>query len=165
MTSTVNPRTIVITGSSDGIGAAAARTLKARGETVVIIGRSPEKTASVARDLDVPFHVANFADLAQVRALAADLNAAYPHIDVLANNAGGIMGHRTVTRDGFEQTFQVNHLAGFLLTHLRLPTLIASRAAIIQTVSAAAKMYGDIAINDLQMGAITIGIAGPRGHW
>jgi NAD(P)-dependent dehydrogenase (short-subunit alcohol dehydrogenase family) len=151
MNSTMNPRTIVITGGSDGVGAAAARELKARGETVVIIGRSPDTTASVARELDVPFHVADFADLAQVRALAADLNAAYPRIDVLANNAGGIMGRRTVTRDGFEQTFQVNHLAGFLLTHLLLPTLIASGAAIIQTASAAAKAYGDIDINDLQL--------------
>ena len=143
-------RTIVITGASDGIGAAAARILSARGHQVVIVGRSPEKTEMVASALGAPFHVADFADLSQVRTLAADLAAAHERIDVLANNAGGIMGRRTLTVDGFEQTFQVNHLSGFLLTQLLMPTLIASRATVIQTASIAAKLYSDLHIDDLQ---------------
>jgi NAD(P)-dependent dehydrogenase (short-subunit alcohol dehydrogenase family) len=133
--------TIVITGASDGIGAASARQLKARGHDVVIVGRSSAKTQALARELGVPFHVAEYARLADVRRLAAEL-ARYDHIDVLANNAGGIMGAREVTEDGFEKTFQVNHLAPFLLTSLLLPRLIASRAKIIQTSSAAANVWG-----------------------
>ena len=143
-------RTIVITGASDGIGAAAARTLSAAGHRVVIVGRSPEKTAAVAKDLGVPFHVADYADLTQVRRLADELRQAYPRIDVLANNAGGIMGGRAITRDGFEKTFQVNHLAGFLLTELLMPTLRASRATVIQTASAAARHFSRFDIDDLQ---------------
>ena len=143
-------RTIVITGASDGIGAAAARTLKTAGHDVVIIGRSPEKTAAVANDLGVPFHVADYADLSQVRRLAEELQEAHQRIDVLANNAGGIMGARTLTRDGFEKTFQVNHLGGFLLTELLMPTLVASRATVIQTASAAAKLFSRFDIDDLQ---------------
>ena len=143
-------QTILITGASDGIGAAAARQLAAQGERVVIIGRSAAKTAALANELRVPHHVADFADLAQVRELAATLRAAYPRIDVLANNAGGIMGDREVTRDGFEKTFQVNHLAPFLLTGLLLPTLLASRAKVIQTASRAARLYGKIDLADLQ---------------
>lgn len=143
-------QTIVITGSSDGIGAAAARQLSARGEQVVLVGRSPEKTAAVANELGAPYHVADFADLDQVRKLAAELEGAYPRIDVLANNAGGIMGIRKVTGDGFEATFQVNHLAPFLLTTLLLPTLTASSAKVIQTASVAAKNYGKLSIGDLQ---------------
>jgi len=142
--------TIIITGASDGIGAASARQLRARGHDVVIVGRSPAKTQALARELGAPFHVADYARLADVHRLAAEL-ARYDRIDVLANNAGGIMGQREVTEDGFEKTFQVNHLAPFLLTSLLLERLIASRATVIQTASAAANMWGrgfDIA--DLQ---------------
>lgn len=142
-------KTIVITGASDGIGAAAARALKSAGHTVVIVGRSPEKTQAVARELDAPFFVADFADLSQVRELGAALGEAYPRIDVLANNAGGIFGERVPTRDGFEKTLQVNHLAPFLLTNLLLDNLIASGATVINTSSAAARLYGSLNIDDL----------------
>ncbi len=143
-------RTIVITGASDGIGAAAARELKSMGDSVVIVGRNRAKTQAVANELDAPFHVADFAELSQVRTLAVELNAAYSNIDVLANNAGGIMGKREVTVDGFEKTFQINHLGGFLLTKLLLPKLIHSKAIVIQTASQAAKRFGKFDFNDLQ---------------
>lgn len=142
-------RTIVITGASDGIGTAAAREFARRGDHVVLVGRDPRKTEAVARELDAPFHVADYADLEQVRRLAAELYE-YPRIDVLANNAGGIMGDRTLTTDGFEKTFQVNHLAGFLLTHLLMPKLISGHAHVIQTASQAARAFSDFRIDDLQ---------------
>lgn len=143
-------RTIVITGASDGIGAAAARQLHAAGERVVIVGRNPDKTARVADELDAERHVADFADLAQVRALAADLRARHDRIDVLANNAGGLFAERVVTVDGFEQTFQVNHLAGFLLTNLLRDVLVAGAASVIQTASVAARRFARFDIDDLQ---------------
>ena len=110
-------RTIVITGASDGIGASAARTLAKAGERVVVVGRSAEKTRAVAEEIGADYFVSDFADLSQVRTLAAELRDKYPRIDVLANNAGGIMGKRELTVDGHEKTFQVNHLAPFLLTN------------------------------------------------
>lgn len=143
------PRTVVLTGASDGIGAAAARALTARGDRVVVVGRSPEKTRAVAREVGAPHHVADFARLDEVRDLAATLRAEYPRIDVLANNAGGIMGSRALTADGFERTFQVNHLATFLLTTLLLDVLTASRATVITTSSAAARV-GRVDLDDLQ---------------
>lgn len=142
-------RTIVITGGSDGIGAAAARQLTAAGEQVVLVGRSAERTGKLAADLGVPHHLADFAELAQVHRLADELRDAYPRIDVLANNAGGIMGRREDTADGFERTLQVNHLAPFLLTHLLLPTLVESRASVIQTSSVAARTWGALDVDDL----------------
>lgn len=132
------PQTIIITGASDGIGAAAARQLSARGERVVIVGRSPEKTAAVARELAAPHHVADYTDLRQVRRLVEELRTAYPRIDVLANNAGGLFKAET-TCDGFDKMIQVNHLAGFLLTNLLMDRLVASRAKIIQTSSIGAR--------------------------
>ncbi|BCY09236.1 SDR family NAD(P)-dependent oxidoreductase [Actinoplanes sp. L3-i22] len=128
-------KVIVITGASGGIGAAAARQLHADGHTVVIAGRSPERTRAVCTELGVDGHVADFTRLDDVARLAAELTSAYPRIDVLANNAGGMFGPQTRTVDGFEKTFQVNHLAPFLLTQLLLDTLIASRASVIQTSS------------------------------
>lgn len=133
--------TIVITGASDGIGAAGARRLKADGHEVVLVGRSKAKTEAVAAELGAPFHLADFARLDDVRRLAAELEA-YERIDVLVNNAGGVMGRREVTADGFEKTFQVNHLAPFLLTTSLLPRLIEANAKVIQTASAAANHFG-----------------------
>ncbi len=141
-------KVIVITGASSGIGAAAARRLHTGGHTVVVAGRSPERTRAVATELGADSYVADFTRLDDVARLAADLTGAYPHIDVLANNAGGMFGPQTRTVDGFEKTFQVNHLAPFLLTQLLLDTLIASRASVIQT-SSTVRFTKTIDLNDL----------------
>lgn len=146
-------KTIIITGGSDGIGVAAARKLVASGHRVVIVGRSLSKTKGLAAELGIPFHVADFAELAQVRRLADELLESYPEINVLSNNAGGIMGPRVITVDGHEKTFQVNHLAPFLLTRLLMPTLIAGSATVIQTASAAARIFGRLDLDDLQNAA------------
>lgn len=144
----MSQRTIVITGASDGIGAAAARALSRAGERVVVVGRSQEKTQAVAKELDADYFLSDFADLSQVRELAAALRSNYPTIDVLANNAGGIMGKRELTVDGYEKTFQVNHLAPFLLTTLLMDVLTASQASVINT-SSAANGYGRLDLTDL----------------
>lgn len=142
-------RTIVITGASDGIGAAAARTLAQQGHQIVVVGRSEAKTQAVARDIGADHLLADFTELAQVRTLAATLAERYPRIDVLANNAGGIMGAREVTVDGHEKTFQVNHLAPFLLTTLLMDVLVASQATVINTSSAAHRLMAKFDVADL----------------
>lgn len=141
-------QTIVITGASDGIGAMAARQLAAKGHRVVLVGRSPEKTAAVAGELGVPSYLADYTDLGQVRTLAGQLLADHPRIDVLANNAGGVFGQET-TPDGFDKTFQVNHLAPFLLTRLLMGRLVESGAKVIQTSSIAHRLFGRIDLGDL----------------
>ncbi len=148
------PKTIVITGASDGIGAAAARQLHRDGHQVVVVGRSPTKTQAVAAELGADAFVADFTHLDEVRRLAAELDAAYPRIDVLANNAGGIFGDRTKTADGYEMTFQVNHLSPFLLTQLLMDKLIASDATVIQTSSVAARLFAPkLNLEDLDLDA------------
>ena len=142
-------KTIVITGSSDGIGAAAARKLKEMGHNVVIVGRSKEKTERIAKELDTSFHLVDYSDLSQVKRLAEELKQ-YDRIDVLVNNAGGAQGERKVTIDGYERTFQINHLSSFLLTNLLMEKLCESNATVIQTSSIAANLFGkDMDINDL----------------
>ena len=135
-------KTALITGASDGIGREAATALAAQGWQVAVIGRNPQRTRAVADSLKAPHYVADFSSLDQVRALAQQLKADFPRIDLLANNAGGMFKKQPLTGDGLEITFQVNHLAHFLLTHLLLPTLIKSRASVINTSSVAHKSIG-----------------------
>lgn len=137
----MDKKTIVITGASDGIGAAAAHQLKSMGHTVVIVGRTREKAEEVAAELDAPFHLADYEELSQVRRLAEELRR-YDRIDVLANNAGGALAAKTITVDGFEKTFQINYLAAFLLTNLLMDKLCECRATVIQTSSVAANLFG-----------------------
>jgi NAD(P)-dependent dehydrogenase (short-subunit alcohol dehydrogenase family) len=142
-------KTIVITGASDGIGAAAARQLYQDCHRVVIVGRSPAKTQAIARELGADHFLADFTRLDDVRTLAAGLDRACPRIDALVNNAGGIFGDRAKTADGFEKTFQVNHLAPFLLTNLLMDKLLTSCASVIQTSSSGARLFGRLDIDDL----------------
>ena len=146
---TESPLTIVVTGGSDGIGAAAVRTLSARGHRVLFVGRSPQKTALLAEETGAEPFVADFARLEDVRRLALEINQRVDHIDVLANNAGGVFGDRTPTADGFEKTFQVNHLAPFLLTNLLMDRLVTGRARIVNTSSVAAARFGQLDLENL----------------
>lgn len=142
-------RTIIITGASDGIGAAASRQLAAGDTRLILVGRSPEKTQAVAAATGAEYHLADFTRLDEVRDLAKALRGSCERIDVLANNAGGMFSGPTATPDGFEKTFQVNHLAPFLLTNLLVDRLIASGAAVINTSSIGARLFGKIDLDDL----------------
>ncbi len=115
-----DPRVVVLSGATDGIGRQAALLLADEGHHLVLLGRNPAKLAAVAAEVrgraaSVETHVADNEDLASVRAAARAVHDAHERIDVLLANAGTVFDRRRVTADGFEATFQVNHLAGFLL--------------------------------------------------
>jgi len=141
-------RTIVITGASSGIGAIAARELAKDGWEVAVVGRNPERTHSVASAMGGTPFLADYDRLDDVRALAAALLERYPMIDVLANNAGGLVGKRAETADGHERTFQHNHLAPFLLTNLLLERLVATGGRVVST-SSVANRFGRVNLADL----------------
>jgi len=130
-------KTVVVTGASSGIGAAAAELLTASGHDVVVVGRDPGRTRALAGRLAAPSYLVNFAYLEDVRRLATDLRVNHPRIDVLVNNAGAIFDSYALTDDGFERTFQVNHLAPALLTRLLLANLTEHDATVVWTSSAA----------------------------
>jgi NAD(P)-dependent dehydrogenase (short-subunit alcohol dehydrogenase family) len=149
-------KTIVVTGASDGIGLECASQLAEQGHHVVLVGRNPGKvTAAEERirhespDAPVESFVCDFASLADVRELAAQLQSSYPRIDVLVSNAGTVFDKRTVTEDGNEATFQVNHLSGFLLTELLLDRIVASAPARIVITSSVASYRGKLDLDDL----------------
>ncbi|MCU1546078.1 MAG: short-chain dehydrogenase [Homoserinimonas sp.] len=145
---TVTGSTIVITGASSGIGRVAASVLAEQGAQIAVVGRNPERTHAVAAAVGGTAFLANFDRLDDVRSLAEALLQRFDAIDVLANNAGGLVTRRATTQDGFERTFQSNHLAPFLLTTLLLPRLIASEARVISTASVA-NVFGSLKFDDL----------------
>lgn len=142
-------RTIVITGASSGIGANAAGRLAAAGWEVAVVGRNPERTASVAEAVGGTPFLADYDRLEDVRRLAVQLEQRYERIDVLANNAGGLIHERGVSADGHERTLQHNHLAPFLLTALLRDRLESSGATVIGTASVA-NTFGNLRLDDLE---------------
>ncbi len=148
MRADVAGKTIVITGGSSGIGAAAARALRRQGAQVVITGRSP-RTRTLAEEIGSDYYLVDYARFSDVRGFADALLERYPRIDVLVNNVGGIIARRRLTPDGHEMTLQVNHLSGFLLTNLLRRRLEESNAVVINT-SSAAHRFGRIDFDDLE---------------
>lgn len=151
-------RTYVVTGGSDGIGLECASQVAAAepGCRMVLVGRNPERTAAaVARirgespSCRVESHLCDFADLAAVPRLAERLLETCDRIDVLVDNAGGVFSRRTLTADGIEATFAVNHLAGFLLTELLLPRIRSSAPARIVFTASAGHYAGSLDLDDL----------------
>lgn len=139
---------IVITGGSSGIGAAAAKALSKMGHKLIITGRS-KATGELAKAIGADYYIVDYTRLEEVRKFAATLLSNYPRIDVLVNNVGGILKERYLTPDGHEQTFQVNHLAGFLLTNLLRERLEESKGVVINT-SSMANRAGNAKMDDLE---------------
>jgi NAD(P)-dependent dehydrogenase (short-subunit alcohol dehydrogenase family) len=142
-------RTIVVTGASDGIGRIAARTLAERGAEVLVVGRSPEKTAAAASEIGGRAFVADFASFDDVRRVADELRNSVDHIDVLLNNAGGTFDPSKRTADGHEPNVQINHLSPFLLTHLLLDRLGGSAGSRIVNTSSVGNLGGRIDLQDI----------------
>ncbi len=146
----VRGKVVVVTGASSGIGREAAAAFAGQGATVAVVGRNAERTSAVAEAIGGQAFLADFDRLDEVRALAAVLLAAFDRIDVLANNAGGLVSTRSLTVDGHERTFQSNHLAPFLLTNLLLPRLVESSARVVST-SSLAHRFGTVDLDDLEL--------------
>lgn len=151
------PKTIVITGATNGIGLAAAEALAALGENVVIIGRNDTRArmaaaqvrAAAGKGATAGTLIADLSSQAAVRKLATEILDRYPKLDVLVNNAGAMYTTRQLSADGIELTWAVNHLAPFLLTALLLDRLKASAPARIITTASEAHQGARIPFDDL----------------
>jgi NAD(P)-dependent dehydrogenase (short-subunit alcohol dehydrogenase family) len=121
-------RIAIITGASGGIGLATAEALAKKGYSLRVVGRTPAKLDAAVEGLrsittDVKGFQADFSSLEQVRELAGTLLERDEPIHVLVNNAGVWHSEFRRSKDGYEDTFAVNHLAPFLLTTQLLPRM------------------------------------------
>jgi NAD(P)-dependent dehydrogenase (short-subunit alcohol dehydrogenase family) len=137
-------RVCLVTGATMGIGKEAARTLAHMGAEVVLAARDEARAKQAVAEIGgaTSYVLCDFASLASIRAMCAEVLARHPRLHVLLNNAGAIFASRELTTDGYERTFALNHLGYFLTTELLLDRLVESgepgRTARIVNVASAA---------------------------
>jgi len=131
-------KTILITGSTDGIGLLTAKTLASKGHHVLLHGRNREKLDKAARDVgsETETYAADLSRMDDVQKLAADIRKQHTQLDAVINNAGVLKTSRTQTADGYDVRFMVNTFAPYSLTRSLLPILPAN-ARIVNLSSAA----------------------------
>jgi NAD(P)-dependent dehydrogenase (short-subunit alcohol dehydrogenase family) len=163
MDTELKDKTFVLTGATSGIGFAAAQLLAERGAFLIGVGRSAERCAQAESQLrsahpqaHVEYCMADLSMQEQVRKLAVDIRAKLmaqqlKSLDGLINNAGTFTYWMTLTPEGFEMQWAVNHLAPFLLTHELLPLLQAAPAARVVTVSSGSHYNTRLKWNDIQL--------------
>jgi NAD(P)-dependent dehydrogenase (short-subunit alcohol dehydrogenase family) len=141
---TLNGKTILITGATDGVGRYVAEALGRRGANILVHGRDRARGEDVVNTIraaggTATFYRADLASLAEARTLAETVLGQHQTLDMLINNAGigtsGGSGKRELSHDGYELRFAVNYLAGFLLARLLLPRLVETGDARIVHVA------------------------------
>ncbi len=137
-------RTVLVTGSTDGMGRELAMRSAALGAHVIVHGRNAERGAEVVKAItdagkgSARFYGADFGSLAAVRAFAKEIVRDYPRLDILINNAGVLVPRdqpRRTSADGHEWHFAVNYLAGYILAHELRPALKAAAPSRIVNVA------------------------------
>ena len=159
-------KTILVTGSTDGVGRFVAERLAAEGASLIVHGRDQARGEALVERIEksggkARFFRADLASLDDVRALAETVRRETDGLDVLVNNAGigTAGGKRELSADGFELRFAVNYLAGFLLTRLLLPLIEARAPARIVNVSSVGQQPIDF--SDVML---THGYSGVRAY-
>jgi len=158
MMQAIDMPTAVITGATSGIGLVTARELARTGMRVFALGRDKGRIKAVSQAITeavpggrVEWILADFGSLEQVAQASAEILETAGTIDLLVNNAGNQLDRRITTGDGFEMTWQVNHLAPFLMTKLLLPRVLESPQPQVITVSSIGhSMIPDMVWDDLQ---------------
>jgi len=131
-------KTILITGSTDGIGLVTAKMLSEQGHHVILHGRSADKIATATKEIggNVSSFQADLSKIAEVKALAAAILEKHDTIDALINNAGVLKTPQTKTAEGLDTRFMVNTLAPYALTKALLP-IIPKNGRVVNLSSAA----------------------------
>ncbi|RCH56914.1 ketoreductase [Mucilaginibacter hurinus] len=151
---------ILITGATGGMGKATAIALANMGHTIIIHGRDDLKTEAIVKEIrsasgndHIDHLTGDLYLMSDVKKIADAFKAKYDHLDVLINNAGGVMDkERSLTTEGFEKTMALNVLAPFLLTRLLIDHLKKSdHGRIVSVSSDAHSLSAKPDLNDIEM--------------
>jgi retinol dehydrogenase 12 len=155
----MNGKTVLITGATAGIGRITARELADMGAEIVIVARNREKAEATKNWIKqetgnqaVSYILADLSAQREVRAAAEHFLNGHARLDVLVNNAGALFLSKSLSADGIEMTFALNHLAPFLLTNLLIDVLKRSAPSRIVTVSSDAHNAAKIDLADIEGG-------------
>ena len=153
-------RVCVVTGANSGLGKAVTHSLAALGATVYMLRRNRERGEAARAEIidrsgnaQVLLEIVDMSSQASVRAGVQRLLAQTDRLDVLINNAGGLLNERQTSVDGLEMTFATNTLGYFLLTELLLPRLKASAPSRVINVSSGGQYLAKLVVDDLQFEA------------
>lgn len=153
-------KTILITGSTDGIGKLAATKMAKEGHRIYLHGRNVDKLIALIGELkevtkneEIDGFVADFSDLNEVRKMIEEVNLKIPQLDILINNAGVFKSPMALTTDGYDTRMVVNFFAPYLLTNGLIPALNKSSQPRVINLSSAAQSSVSI---DLLAGKIKV---------
>lgn len=148
-------KTILITGSTDGIGKLTANLFAKDGHEVYLHGRNPNKLAETINEIKtksgnklINGFVSDFSDLESVSLMADQIAANLPQLDVLINNAGIFKSQQIQNKNGLDIRMTVNYLASYILTNRLMELLRASSDSRILNLSSAAQ--STVSLNVLQ---------------
>jgi len=143
----------IVTGANTGIGKETALGLAKLGATVVMVCRDRDRGQAAQREIHekssahrVELMICDLSSQNSIRQFAEGFKQQHNRLDVLVNNAGVVLRGRSMTEDGIESTFAINHLAYFLVTNLLLDLLKKSTPSRIVNVASAAHRYGKLDI-------------------
>ncbi len=142
----VMTKTILITGSTDGIGKLAASKIANEGHIVILHGRSVEKLANTIVEIkkasnndNIFGYTSDFSDLSSIHEFASNILNNHKTLDIIINNAGIFSTSKPITKDGYDIRFSVNYFAPFILSSILLPILEKGKHSKIINLSSAAQ--------------------------
>lgn len=151
-------KTILITGSTDGVGLTSAKRLVSEGHQVLIHGRNAEKLKKVEEILrseggQVESFLADLTQMADVEKLAKEVSAKHKKLDALINNAGVFNIPNPISSDGFDKRFIVNTIAPYLLTKRLLPILGTDGRVVNVSSAAQSPVSTDALLGEIELNA------------
>lgn len=148
-------KTVAVTGATSGIGKETVLTLNASGYHIIMLNRNKEKSERMMSEFQQPHNVTmircDLADLNSVQQAADEVKKQFDSLDVLINNAGGIIPEREESKDGYELTFAINHLGHYLLTCALIPLLEKGKEPRIINVSSEVHAVAKPDFDDVHM--------------
>jgi len=148
-----NGRLVAITGATSGIGYATAREYASHGANLLVINRNEKKTLNLCEEIkrdfgvECDFMLADFAHISEVKKVGKELANSDLNIDVFIHNAGVYLTEKTISDDGLEMVFQVDHLSSFILNYILKDKLKAQRKCRIILVNSEGHRFAILGLN------------------